>query len=190
MMPVTSILPRAEKVEQVFLESSEDSFLSDQRCIHCPLESTWRQKWHIFFKWFFFFFDADHFLKVLIEFVIILLLLFMFWILGHKGIWDLSPLTRDWTHTLALKGSTSGPQRSPSCGSSPGDSVLPLRDTWLCLETQLYRFRCRYCWQAEGGGQGCWKISYNAQDRPIKKNHQAPKIKVLLLRIPAAEDKD
>ena len=45
----------------------------------------------------FFFFDVDHFFKVFIEFVTILLLYFMFWFFWPQGMWDLSSLTRDRT---------------------------------------------------------------------------------------------
>ena len=96
MMPVTSILPKAEKVEQVFLESLLQIH-SPAINVACPaLWKALEENKH-FLKIILSLYADLFFLKkkVLIEFVIILLLLFMFWIFGHKGIWDLSPLTRD-----------------------------------------------------------------------------------------------
>ena len=55
-----------------------------------------KSPWLFFFS--FFFFDVDHFFKVFIEFVTILLLFYVlvFW---PRGIWDLSSSTRDRTLT-------------------------------------------------------------------------------------------
>ena len=51
----------------------------------------------LFFPTIFFFFDVDHFFKVIIEIVTIFLLFYVLF-LWPRGIWDLSSLTRDWIH--------------------------------------------------------------------------------------------
>ena len=64
---------------------------------HC---ATWEV---LFFFYFRFFFDVDHFLKVFIEFGYnIASVFFMFWFLWPRGMWDLSFPTRDRTCTPCI----------------------------------------------------------------------------------------
>ena len=61
-------------------------------------------------------YGLEFFIKVFIEFAIILLLFFMFWFLWARSMWDLSFPTRDQTHSPALEAKvliTGLPVKSP-----------------------------------------------------------------------------
>ena len=87
-----------------------------------------------FFQRFFFFFDVDHFSKVFIEFVIILLLFYVlvFW---PPGMWDLVPWPGIEPVPTALEGevpTTGPPGKSPSLNLNTTDIL------YICL----YVVRC------------------------------------------------